>query len=107
VPDGIDLPVITAFRLLAVKLDARHPILLKDTLIPSTDARRDFIRTWLTSATNIGALLCDGIGDAILVQGERKHQVSRSDWPTTSYRPPATESSDRLRCLSVVRPNFV
>ena len=70
VPDGIDLPVITAFRLLAVKLDARHPILLKDTLIPSTDARRDFIRTLLASATNIGALLCDGIGDAILVQGE-------------------------------------
>jgi (E)-4-hydroxy-3-methylbut-2-enyl-diphosphate synthase len=70
VRDGIDLPVITAFRLLAAKLDARHPILLKDTLIPSTDSRCDFIRTLLTSATNIGALLCDGIGDAILVQGE-------------------------------------
>ncbi|HXL25617.1 MAG TPA: (E)-4-hydroxy-3-methylbut-2-enyl-diphosphate synthase, partial [Chthoniobacterales bacterium] len=69
VPDGIDLPVITAFRLLAAKLDARHPILLKDTLIPSTNPQRDFIRTLLTSATNIGALLCDGIGDAILVQG--------------------------------------
>jgi (E)-4-hydroxy-3-methylbut-2-enyl-diphosphate synthase len=70
VRDGIDLPVITAFRLLAAKLDARHPILLKDTLIPSTNPHRDFIRTLLTSATNIGALLCDGIGDAILVQGE-------------------------------------
>lgn len=70
VRDGIDLPVITAFRLLAAKLDARHPILLKDTLIPSTNPQRDFIRTLLTSATNIGALLCDGIGDAILVQGE-------------------------------------
>jgi len=70
VRDGIDLPVITAFRLLAAKLDARHPILLKDTLIPSTNPQRDFIPTLLTSATNIGALLCDGIGDAILVQGE-------------------------------------
>jgi (E)-4-hydroxy-3-methylbut-2-enyl-diphosphate synthase len=70
VRDGIDLPAITAFRLLAAKLDARHPILLKDTLIPSTNPQRDFIRTLLTSATNIGALLCDGIGDAILVQGE-------------------------------------
>jgi (E)-4-hydroxy-3-methylbut-2-enyl-diphosphate synthase len=70
VRDGIDLPAITAFRLLAAKLDARHPILLQDTLIPSTNPQRDFIRTLLTSATNIGALLCDGIGDAILVQGE-------------------------------------
>jgi (E)-4-hydroxy-3-methylbut-2-enyl-diphosphate synthase len=70
VRDGIDLPVITAFRLLAAKLHAHHPILLKDTLIPSTDPHRDYIRTLLASATNIGALLCDGIGDAILVQGE-------------------------------------
>jgi len=70
VRDGIDLPVITAFRLLAAKLHARHPILLKDTLIPSTDPHRDYIRTLLASATNIGALLCDGIGDAVLVQGE-------------------------------------
>ena len=30
VTDGIDLPVIAAFRLLAAKLQARHPILLKD-----------------------------------------------------------------------------
>jgi (E)-4-hydroxy-3-methylbut-2-enyl-diphosphate synthase len=70
VRDGIGLPVITAFRLLAAKLHVRHPILLKDALIPSTDPHRDYIRTLLESATNIGALLCDGIGDAILVQGE-------------------------------------
>ena len=70
VRDDTDLPVITAFRLLAAKLHARHPILLKDTFIPSTDPHRDYIRTLLASATNIGALLCDGIGDAILVQGE-------------------------------------
>ena len=70
VRDGVDLPVITAFRLLAAKLHARHPILLKDTLIPSTDPHRDYIQTLLASATNIGALLCDGIGDAVLVQGE-------------------------------------
>jgi (E)-4-hydroxy-3-methylbut-2-enyl-diphosphate synthase len=70
VRDGVDLPVITAFRLLAAKVQTRHPILLKDTLSPSADPHRDFIRTLLTSATNLGALLCDGIGDAILVQGE-------------------------------------
>ncbi len=33
-------------------------------------AHSDFLRTLLTAATNIGSLLCDGIGDAILVQGE-------------------------------------
>ena len=69
--DGTALPVITAYRLLASALDARHPILLKDTFQPSVDPHRDFLQTLLESATNIGALLCDGIGDAILVQGEQ------------------------------------
>jgi (E)-4-hydroxy-3-methylbut-2-enyl-diphosphate synthase len=70
VKDYLDLPVITAFRLLAGQLDERHPILLKDTLRPSFDPNRDFLHTLLESATSLGALLCDGIGDAILVQGE-------------------------------------
>lgn len=70
VPDGIDLPVITAFRLLAKRLATRHPILLKDTFTPSTDPNRPFLPALLEAATNIGSLLCDGIGDAILVQGE-------------------------------------
>ncbi len=70
VRDGLDLPVIAAFRLLAAQLDPRHPILLKDTLTLSADPQADFLPTLLTAATNIGALLCDGIGDAILVQGE-------------------------------------
>ncbi len=70
VKDGIDLPVITAYRILAAKVDSRHPILLKDTLTPSTDPNRPFTQTLLESSTNIGALLCDGIGDAILIQGE-------------------------------------
>ncbi len=71
VADGIDLPVIQAFRLLATRLDSRHPILLKDTLTPSQDAEADFTRTLLIGSMNIGSLLCDGIGDAILVQGEQ------------------------------------
>jgi len=81
--DEINLPVIAAFRLLAAKLQARHPILLKDVLncrASVSDANRndgvsqkrptDFLTTLLTASTNIGSLLCDGIGDAILVQGE-------------------------------------
>jgi (E)-4-hydroxy-3-methylbut-2-enyl-diphosphate synthase len=70
VKDHVELPVITAYRLLAAKLNPRHPILLKDTFAPSTDPNRDFLGTLLESATNVGALLCDGIGDAILVQAE-------------------------------------
>jgi (E)-4-hydroxy-3-methylbut-2-enyl-diphosphate synthase len=69
--DHIDSPTITAFRLLAAQLQSRHAILLKDTLVPSSDAQKDFIQTLLESATNLGALICDGIGDTILVQGEQ------------------------------------
>jgi (E)-4-hydroxy-3-methylbut-2-enyl-diphosphate synthase len=69
--DHIDLPTITAFRLLAAQIQSRHSILLKDTLVPSSDVQKDFVQTLLESATNLGALICDGIGDAILVQGEQ------------------------------------
>ena len=67
--DGLDLPVIAAFRLLAARVDPRHPILLKDVLTPGSTSG-DFLAALLEAATNIGSLLCDGIGDAILVQGE-------------------------------------
>ena len=70
VRDDVDLPVITAYRLLAAKLQPRHPILLKDELRRMKDESRDFLHTLLIAATNIGSLLCDGIGDAVLVQGE-------------------------------------
>jgi (E)-4-hydroxy-3-methylbut-2-enyl-diphosphate synthase len=98
VRDDVDLPVIVAFRLLAAKLEARHPILLKDVLSghsERSEAKRnaveeprdsgskamprdpstalgmtDFLGNLLAAATNIGSLLCDGIGDAILIQGE-------------------------------------
>jgi len=69
VKDDVDLPVIAAFRLLVAKLHARHPILLKDELRRKKDGK-DFLETLLIASTNIGSLLCDGIGDAILVQGE-------------------------------------
>src|ERR1700730_11191440 len=80
VKEDVDLAVIAAFRLLAAKLPARHPILLKDVFEKwegaqcpdnrGTEAAPTFLNTLLTAATNIGSLLCDGIGDAILVQGE-------------------------------------
>lgn len=83
VKDDIGLPAIVAFRLLAAKLQSRHPILLKDVLesgpFIAAAAEKDgasqkptanFLTTLLTAAANIGSLLCDGIGDAVLVQGE-------------------------------------
>jgi len=69
VKDGLDLDVIPAFRMLACRLDARHPILLKDVLVPAKESA-DFVDTLLTASRHIGSLLCDGIGDAVLVQGE-------------------------------------
>ena len=35
-----------------------------------SEAMTDFLTTLLIASTNIGSLLCDGIGDAIFVQGE-------------------------------------
>src|SRR5437588_10212613 len=70
VKDDVDLPMIAAFRLLAARLQPRHPILLKDEGRRKRDEGRDFLQTLLSASTNIGSLLCDGIGDAILMQGE-------------------------------------
>ena len=70
IKDEVDLPVISAYRLLAAKLQARHPIVLKDELGRMKDESRVFLDTLLVASTNIGSLLCDGIGDAVLVQGE-------------------------------------
>jgi (E)-4-hydroxy-3-methylbut-2-enyl-diphosphate synthase len=68
IADGIDLEPIYAFRLLASRLEKHHPILLKDTFAPATD-EDDFLPALLTASCHIGSLLCDGIGDAVLLQG--------------------------------------
>ncbi len=69
VADHAGMEVIPAFRLLAARVDARHPILLKDTLDPPQE-NQYFLRALLTAAQNLGSLLCDGIGDAVMVRGE-------------------------------------
>ncbi|MCP5560873.1 MAG: (E)-4-hydroxy-3-methylbut-2-enyl-diphosphate synthase [Verrucomicrobiaceae bacterium] len=72
IADGLDLAPLHAFRLLAAGLQERHSILLKDTLHPAggNEDAEQFVTSLLSAATNIGALLCDGIGDAIIVNGE-------------------------------------
>jgi (E)-4-hydroxy-3-methylbut-2-enyl-diphosphate synthase len=72
VKDGVRLPAITGFRLLAAKLKRlgrKNPILLKDCIefepVP-IEPRIALLR----ASVVIGSLLADGIGDAILVRGE-------------------------------------
>ena len=86
VKDGVNLPAITAFRLLAGKLKQlgrNNPILLKDCLsgtgfqpvkqTSNTDQRSVPLEpkiALLRASVVIGSLLADGIGDAILIRGE-------------------------------------
>ena len=68
VRDDVALDPIAAFRLLAAQIDPRHPILLKDTLFPMSGG--EFLDHLLASATVLGSLLCDGIGDVVLLRSE-------------------------------------
>jgi len=89
VKDGVNLPAITAFRLLAAKLKRlgrNNPILLKDCLdsgtgiLPVSISEKQHTGetpvplppnlALLQASVVIGSLLADGIGDAILVRGE-------------------------------------
>ena len=72
VKDGLTLPTITAFRLLAARLKRsgrNNPILLKDCLNFESAPLEPKIAL-LRASVVIGSLLADGIGDAILVRGE-------------------------------------
>jgi (E)-4-hydroxy-3-methylbut-2-enyl-diphosphate synthase len=94
VKDGVNLPAITAFRLLAAKLKRlgrNNPILLKDCLEFGSRRRESAQNSpakgsaptdvggyevlepkiaLLRASVVIGSLLADGIGDAILIRGE-------------------------------------
>ena len=72
VAECVALPPITAFRLLAVRLHQlgrKNPILLKDCLGFSSTPLSPEVAL-LRASVNLGALLADGIGDAILVRNE-------------------------------------
>ena len=86
VKDGVKLPAIAAFRLLASKLKRlgrNNPDLLKDCIIlgrashPVVRDGQSRVRVplepkiaLLRASVVIGSLLADGIGDAILIRGE-------------------------------------
>jgi (E)-4-hydroxy-3-methylbut-2-enyl-diphosphate synthase len=72
VKDGVKLPAIAAFRLLASKLKRlgrNNPVLLKDCIAFEPVPLEPKIAL-LRASVVIGSLLADGIGDAILVRGE-------------------------------------
>ena len=72
VKDGVNLPAITAFRLLVAKLKKlgrNNPILLKDCVNFESVPLEPKIAL-LRASVVIGSLLADGIGDAILIRGE-------------------------------------
>lgn len=66
VKDGVDMPVPQAFRLLAAVVPTRHSILLKDTL-----GGDEPLSAAMAGGVNVGSLLCDGIGNAVLVRLEK------------------------------------
>lgn len=68
VKDGLDLNPVAATRYLAARIPARHSILLKDILHPQE--AEGGLSGLIRASVHLGALLCDGIGDAILVRGE-------------------------------------
>jgi (E)-4-hydroxy-3-methylbut-2-enyl-diphosphate synthase len=70
VKDGLDVEPIAAYRWLAAKLSGQHPFLLKDTLNPDVEKTEDSVENLLVAATQLGSLLCDGIGDAVWVRLE-------------------------------------
>jgi len=72
VRDGVNLPAITAFRLLAAKLKRlgrNNPILLKDCIAFEPVPLEPKIAL-LRASVVVGSLLADGIGDAVLIRGE-------------------------------------
>ena len=58
-----------AFRTLAAKLDERHPILLTEDLYSREErgTQPDFVDYLLETSATLGSLICDGIGDAVLL----------------------------------------
>jgi (E)-4-hydroxy-3-methylbut-2-enyl-diphosphate synthase len=62
---------VVAFRTLAAKLDERHPILLTEDLCTRDERgpEADFVDYLLGTSATIGSLICDGIGDAVLLSG--------------------------------------
>lgn len=108
---GEGLRPIAAYRILAARLDAagnHAPILLKDTFRADAELGRDDPAEILLEASkNIGALLCDGIGDAILVRAEKGAGAAlRLSWNILQAAGCRSFKTDYVACPSCGRTLF-
>ncbi len=72
------LDVIAAHRILAATFDrdsTPRPILIRDRVSPVREHHAT-INALLAASTDIGSLLCDGIGDLVEITGEDDHLVA-------------------------------
>ena len=74
VADGVDMDPIHAFRWLASVIEDRHPIMIKDNL--NGAPLEDKETAALESSRILGSLLCDGLGDAVLLRNEKNPEES-------------------------------
>ena len=102
---------IAAYRILAARLDTagvKVPILLKDDLRPDNLLGRDDPLDVLLNASKIlGSLLCDGIGDAVLVRGEKNAGAAlRLSWNILQAAGCRSFKTDYVACPSCGRTLF-
>jgi (E)-4-hydroxy-3-methylbut-2-enyl-diphosphate synthase len=106
VKDGIPMHPISAFRLLAAQAHENHPILLKDTLNPGRETATSLQAMLQTSAT-LGSLICDGIGDAILIRAESQaEQALRLGYNLLQAAGSRVFKTDYVACPSCGRTLF-
>lgn len=74
VSDEVDLSMVSAYRLLASRVQDRHPVLLKDCFQVPDEINSD--EALLAASARMGSLLCDGIGDAVWVRGVSDAEMS-------------------------------
>ena len=112
VKDGVDLPMIAAFRLLAAKLQSRHPILLKDVL--SQAAANDEARMTNDEASSNAQMTksSSGFRHSFVIQRQslgsfviRHFFTLCSSPPPTLARSFAMELATRSWCKAKKRPD--
>ena len=106
VKDGVLMHPVSAFRLLAAKVHQRHPLLIKDTLNPEFKLGSP-LEALLTSSATLGSLICDGIGDAILIRAERSpEQALRLGYNLLQAAGARIFKTDYVACPSCGRTLF-
>ncbi|HQC42589.1 MAG TPA: (E)-4-hydroxy-3-methylbut-2-enyl-diphosphate synthase [Verrucomicrobiota bacterium] len=108
IADGSSVPVVFAFRWLAAALKEvglKNPILLKDTFKPEESDRPG--KLILKSSVLLGSLLCDGIGDCVLVRREKNPtEAVMLAWNILQASGSRTFKTEYISCPSCGRTLF-